>query len=116
MAANSDNPMLPPLAERALRILTPRGQRPRGLVGLALGIALALAAPSTAAISRGTDAAPAAAATTSAPSSDASADAASQRRSGATPRPMTSGDRQAIFMVMMLRGPNASSQILGLTH
>jgi hypothetical protein len=29
---------------------------------------------------------------------------------------MTSNDRQAIFMVLMLRDPNASSQILGLTH
>ena len=116
MAANFEMRKPQPPADNALRVLMRRG-RSRGLAGLALSVALALAVPSTAAISHGIDAAPVAGSAASAPSSDASADAAPQRRpSASTPRPMSSGDRQAIFMVMMLQGQNASSQILGLTH
>jgi hypothetical protein len=92
--------------------------RAPAFVSLAFSVAVALAVPSTQAISHSFDAAELAMASTAAPSpTDTIAAPASERRhSTAAPRPMTSNDRQAIFMVLMLRDPNASSQILGLTH
>ena len=90
--------------------------RPPAFVSLAFSLAIALAVPSTQAVSR-SFIAPDLAATDTVAASPTDALAAPERRPGTkTPRPMTSNDRQAIFMVLMLRDPNASSQILGLTH
>ncbi|HTZ79568.1 MAG TPA: hypothetical protein VMC10_16770 [Stellaceae bacterium] len=110
MAATVKHRRLQQLADSALSV--PR----RRLVALALGLAIGLALPSTQAISRSL-VAPIVSSDVEASSADtAMAPAAQRRPSAVTPRPMTSADRQAIFMVMMLQGPNASSQILGLTH
>lgn len=94
-----------------------RGFRPYAFAGLALSAVIALAVPSTQAVS--SSFAPELAANgavMASPTITQVLPTQERRASAVTPRPMTSNDRQAIFMVLMLRDPNASSQILGLTH
>lgn len=94
-----------------------QGFCPHALASLALSAVIALAVPSTQAVSHGigTEFAANNAATASA-ANPLVAQAPERRPSAVAPRPMTSSDRRAIFMVLMLRDPSASSQILGLTH
>ncbi len=120
MAATFENRKFEQPAVNASRVAAREklSARPPAFVSLAFSLAIALAVPSTQAVSRSFIAPDLAATDTVAASpTDALAAPAPERRLGTkTPRPMTSNDRQAIFMVLMLRDPNASSQILGLTH
>src|SRR5271156_3859584 len=104
MAATFENRKFQQPAINASRAATRQrsGFRPPALVSLAFSLAIALAVPSTQAVSRSF--VPEFAATgivTALPTDTLVAPAPERRPSAVTPRPMTSNDRQAIFMVLM---------------
>lgn len=117
MAAIFENRELQRPDDSASRTRQKPSGRPHALLSLAFSVALALAFPSTQAISHNADLQVAVNAdVTKAPIAVPVTPTPPRQAGARTPRPMTSNDRQAIFMVLMLRDPNASSQILGLTH